>query len=265
MTMYILSDDDVVNALISQHQAGREVKVVLNQNLPPGSSNSSVYSKLSGAGVPVVWAPSQFTYTHEKCFIVDGREAWIMTMNASYSSPQDNREYLAVDDVPADVAEAEAVFEGDYAGTPLQSVTGPLLVAPLNAHTALVSFLQTAHTSIDLEVEELSDANMVTALVNAVHAGIPVRIVIADGPDSAQTDAANQLKAAGAQVVTLSTPYVHAKAIVVDGTTAFVGSENFTQNSLDDNRELGVIFAVPSEVQKVASTIAQDFANGTPF
>ena len=67
------------------------------------------------AGVEVVWAPSRFTYTHEKAVIIDGTSAWIMTMNVTFSSPTANREYLALDTDPDDVAEAEAIFQADFA------------------------------------------------------------------------------------------------------------------------------------------------------
>ncbi len=263
MTMYILSDDDIMNALIHQANAGRQVEVVLNKDLPSGS-NESAYSKLSGDGVAVHWASSEFTYTHEKCVILDGKEAWIMTMNADYSAPRDNREYLAVDDQPADVAEAEAIFAGDFAGTPPTSVTGSLLVAPINAHAQLLALAESAHATIDIEAEELSDDMIVSALTTAAHAGVTVRIILSnDAGTSAQNSAVAKLKGAGIKVVELATPYVHAKTMVVDGTTAYVGSENFTYYSLEANRELGVIFAIPSEVAKIEATIAQDFGNSS--
>ncbi|HVY45777.1 MAG TPA: phospholipase D-like domain-containing protein [Minicystis sp.] len=267
MTMYILSDSDVVDALIAQKSAGHDVKVVLDETLPSGSgSNFSVFNQLKSAGVEIVWAPPQFTYTHEKCVILDGTEAWIMTMNAAYSSPHDNREYLAIDDIAADVAEAEAVFEGDFTGQPLTSVDGPLLVAPLDAHAKLEALIQSAKTSIDLEAEELSDDQIVTDLITAKQAGVTVRIVLSDSPKSmAQQEALNRVKAAQLQVVQLSNPYVHAKVLVVDATAAYVGSANFTYYSLESNRELGVLLAVPSEIQKIESTIADDLANGTPL
>ena len=48
--------------------------------------------------------------------------------------------------------------------------------------------------------------------------------------------------------------YVHAEAIVVEGRRAFVGSENLSAASLDHNRELDVIVADPSAVQRLEST-----------
>jgi cardiolipin synthase A/B len=264
MTMYLLSSTEVINALISQHHAGLQVEVLLDPS-PSGTSNQSVYSQLSSAGVAVHWGSSKFTYTHEKCVILDKKEAWIMTMNATYSAPIDNREYLAIDDNATDVAEAESIFEGDFAGNPPSSVSGPLVVAPINATSTIVSLIQSAKKTIDIEGEEFSDYHTADALSAAGHVGVQIHIVLANtSASSSQTTAVNQVKAAGAKVVKLATPYMHAKSLVVDGTTAFIGSENFSTGSLEYNRELGVVFTTPSEVAKVLNTTNSDFAAGTP-
>ena len=78
-----------------------------------------------------------------------------------------------------------------------------------------------------------------------------------------QTQAVATLKQHGVSLVKVSTLYIHAKSMVADGLRAYVGSENFTTGSLLHNRELGVIFAQPAEVQKVLSTTAADFQRGT--
>jgi phosphatidylserine/phosphatidylglycerophosphate/cardiolipin synthase-like enzyme len=263
--MYILSDSKVIDALIGQKQAGHEVKVVLDQAMPSGgSSNTDTFNQLMMAGVDVVWAPPVFTYTHEKCVVIDGKEAWIMTMNSAFSSPHDNREYLAVDDIPEHVAEADAIFESDYAGMPVKTVTGPLVVAPLNAEPMLEAFVGTAKKSIDIEAEEFSDSTLVDDIVTAKHSGATVRIVLSNlTPTAAAMTAIARVKAAGCQIVELAKPYVHAKLMIIDQTSAYVGSANFTFYSLTANRELGVLFAVETEIQKIQQTFEQDFAAGT--
>ncbi|HEX7604441.1 MAG TPA: phospholipase D-like domain-containing protein, partial [Polyangiaceae bacterium] len=263
MTMYMLTSTDVINALLARKKAGVDVRVVLNQTFPQGGSNQTAYTQLQQGGVAVHWAPASFTLTHEKCFIVDGQSAWIMTMNAGSSTPDTNREYLAIDTDPSDVAEAETIFLGDYAGTPPASVSGALVVAPLNASASLLTLLQSAVSTLDLEVEELSDYRVADALKAVLGRGVKVRVVL---PDNALTAAGQQavatVKAAGGKLVEVHTPYIHAKAIVVDGKVAFVGSENLTLASVKYNRELGVVFDTASEVKKVSTTIAADFATG---
>ena len=115
MTMYMLSNTDVINALIARHKAGVDVKVLLDSTSTT-RSNASVYNQLQTAGVEVAWSSTAFTFTHEKCVIIDGKTAWIMTMNLTTSSPTSNREYLAIDTTPGDVTEAEAIFAADFAG-----------------------------------------------------------------------------------------------------------------------------------------------------
>jgi phosphatidylserine/phosphatidylglycerophosphate/cardiolipin synthase-like enzyme len=263
MTMYLLSSSQVIQALIDQHNAGVDVKVVLNQTFPTnGGDNSSVYSQLTSAKVPVVWAPSTFTYTHEKCVILDGTQAWIMTMNATNSSPTANREYLAIDNDAADVAEAEAIFEADYAGKSIQP-SGALVVAPVNAQSKIVAVASSATTTLDVEGEEFSDTQTANAIAAAAKAGVKVRVVVANTtPTSTQTTAINTVKAAGATVVATASPYIHAKAMIADNKTMYVGSANFSTGSLRYNRELGVILADPTEIAKVAAAIDTDFKAG---
>lgn len=185
-----------------------------------------------------------------------------MTMNLETSSST-NREYLAIDTAAADVAEAEAIFAADFANTPI-TPTGSLLVSPVNARPTLLTLIQSAKKTLDLEGEELSDTKVVLALLAAKQAGVVVRVVLADNtPSASQATAVTQLKAAGIPAVQLATPYVHAKALVVDGTRAYVGSENFTTASLQYNRELGITTTFAGSVSAVATTIAKDFAAGS--
>jgi len=45
----------------------------------------------------------------------------------------------------------------------------------------------------------------------------------------------------------------------------YVGSENFTTNSLRLNRELGIVLTGKSVLSSVAKTFAGDFSKATPF
>ena len=265
MTMYLLSNSSVISALIAQKNAGHEVKVLLNKTFPQGQgSNTTSYNQLMSAGVNVQWAPAGFTLTHEKCIILDASSAWIMTMNTTQTSPIDNREYLAVDTDPADVAEAEAIFAADFANTSF-TAAGKLVVAPDNARGKLVALVASAKSTVDMEAEELSDSTLVAAMAAVADRGVNVRVVIAGTGSASQQQAIALLKQHGAKLVVVTTPYMHAKSIVVDGASAYVGSENFSTGSLSYNRELGVLTNTASEVAKVQATTSSDFASGTPL
>ncbi len=266
MTMYILTAQPVIDALIARKQAGKDVKVLLNKTFPAGGgTNTAVYSQLQGAGVQVKYAPSVYQYTHQKTVIIDNTSAWIMTLNASSTAFTNNREFVANDTDSADVAEAEAVFQADWMGQ-TTSTNGKLITAPDNAEPKLVALIDRSTKTLDLEGEVFSADSILQAIGRAKKRGVTVRIVLSDeAPTSAQSTAIAGMKQVGIPVRVCKAPFIHAKAFVTDGVLAYVGSENFTANSLENNREMGVLVGKQSEIDKVAAAIAADFAAGTPL
>jgi cardiolipin synthase A/B len=111
----------------------------------------------------------------------------------------------------------------------------------------------------------MSNRGIVSALEAAARRGVLVEVIMTDtGRYGSELSA---LSSAGVKVRTYpndpSVLYIHAKAMVADGTTAFVGSENFTTSSLQYNRELGLITSDASVVNGLASVMSKDFA-GSP-
>ncbi len=267
MTMYLLSAREVISALTDARARGVEVQVLLNRAIPGGAMpNEAVFATLTAAGVSARWSSSRFSFTHEKCVIVDGAEAWIMTMNTTGAGLNGNREFLAIDREPDDVRDAEAVFRADFSDAPFPAYTGRLLLSPINAQARLVALVRTATRTIDLESESLEDRTTAAALIARARAGVRVRAVISDTtPTASSMRTLADLTAAGITVRVLATPYMHAKAIVVDGARAYVGSANVTYVSLTSNRELGVLFDDPAEVRRVADTLAADVTASAPF
>ena len=282
MTMYELDNTSIIDALATRATAHLDVEVILDGGVGSGVNNRSVnapaYTKLTAAGANVVWSSPAFTFTHEKCVIIDQSVAWIMTMDATAAAPTGNREYLAIDTAAADVAEATAIFKADHA---MQSITpsGALVVAPTNARAALVALINSATTTLDVEDEGFSDTDpmgIVAAVEAAGNRGVAVHVVIGNtGPPDATSVAL--VKAGGAQVVvtgptsgsgTMANPYIHGNAILVDcdGTTCktgWIGSENMTADSLGSNRELGVIFDSQPDLAKIKAAVDTDFAAGS--
>jgi phosphatidylserine/phosphatidylglycerophosphate/cardiolipin synthase-like enzyme len=267
MTMYLLTDPSIIDALGDLKAAGKEVKVVLNKTFPPnGGDNTAAFAALKQRGVAVVYAPAAYAFTHAKTVIIDGQRALIMTMNLTQT--KDNREFIATDSDPADVADCEALFAADFAGNAV-TVAGKLVVSPPSAtpvdpRTRLRALIDSARTALDVEVQSLSDDGLTDAIILAHQQKVAVRVVISGANDvtPAQQDSITKLKAAGVPLRTVVTPYIHAKAIVVDGAVVFVGSQNFTVTALVQNREVGVVTDAAGEAAKVRDVIAKDFAAG---
>jgi phosphatidylserine/phosphatidylglycerophosphate/cardiolipin synthase-like enzyme len=272
MTMYELEDTTAVNDLIALHNKGVTVRVMLDR--AHMSANNSAFNSLKAAGVGVVWSPAAFVYTHQKTITVDGVKSLILTGNLTSQYYTTSRDYGVFTDDTRDVASIEKVFNADYAGTSITPTDGDhLLWSPTSARTDLLSVINGATTTLDVEELEFSDSTVVNAIVARAKAGVKVRLVLED--PSSYSSEVSALKAAGGTVVGYSDPngfYIHAKAMVADYGLATqqveAGSMNLSSNSLSNNRELGIILTGTGVAESVATTVettfSSDYANGTP-
>ncbi|WP_035851397.1 phospholipase D-like domain-containing protein [Kitasatospora azatica] len=269
VTMYELRDTTAVNDLVSRAKAGVKVRVILDAQHT--SVNGSAYSTLKSGGVGVTWSSSAFVYTHQKSITVDAAKSLVLSGNLDSTYYANDRDYAVYDSDLNDVAAIEGVFNADYAKTSVTPSDGDNLVwSPTDSQSRLLALINGAQHTLDLEELEFGDSALVDAVAAAADRGVTVRVVGMN--PSSYGSYFDQVVTAGGSVVTYSSSgglYVHAKAIVADyGTSTakvFVGSENFSDNSLNNNRELGLIVNDSGVLSGVENTIAGDFANGTPY
>lgn len=271
MTMYELEDTTAVNDLIALENKGVTVRVVLDN--AHQSANSSAYTALTNAGVGVVWSPASFVYTHQKTITVDGAKSLVLTGNLTSQYYATGRDYGVFTDDTRDVAAIEKVFAADYAGTSVTPTDGDhLLWSPTDSRSRLLSVVNAATKTLDVEELEFSDSAVVDAIAARAKAGVKVRVVLETPGDYA--DEVSEIEAAGGTVVGYSDPdgfYIHAKAMVADYGLSTqeveAGSMNISSNSLTNNRELGIILTGTGVAQSVATTVettfASDYSGGT--
>ena len=279
LVMYELTDPAVVTALDAAAARGVAVRVILNRTFPSSGDeflsasarapNDRAFAALSAAHVAVRWASDDFTFTHEKAMVVDGAHGFIMSFNLVPKYYPTGRDFGVIDDDAADVAAMESTFNDDWNGDPDGDAapTGDDLVWSPGSRAAILNMIQSAAHSLDIYNEEMADDDVVAALVAAARRGVDVRIIMTTSPS--WTTAFRTLTVAGAHVytypATASALYIHAKMIVADAARAFIGSENFSETSLDHNRELGVLITNPAIITSLKRTFAADQGGAIPF
>ena len=266
LEVYLLSDEATIVALEQAATRGVHVRVILEEQPFGGAGNQpEIYERLREAGVDVRWSNPVFRFTHIKTFVVDRRTAVVMNQNLTESSFTRNREFGVVTTRPGEVAQAAAIFEADWART-AEPAGGPLVVSPTTSRRELLALIDGADRSLDLYAEVVRDPEIMDALSNAARRGVPVRLVMTGNPNGDDDNAPErrELAAAGVQVRLARGVYVHAKVILADGTRAFVGSQNLTATSLDQNRELGIMLDDPASRSRIMRTFERDFAGGQP-
>jgi hypothetical protein len=252
---------------VAREKAGVDVRVILDQ--AQKSYNTAAASVLTAGGVGVVYSSTAFTYTHQKTITVDNDESYISSGNFDNTYYATSRDFGVFDTDTTDVSAITAVFNADYAHTSITPSDGDDLVwSPTDSQTQLLSLINGAQHSLDIEQEEFSDTTLVNAIVAAENRGVTVRVVVEDPSD--YTSELNEVTAAGGKVTGYSSStgfYIHAKTVIADyGTStakAFVGSENFSSNSLNDNRELGLITSNSGVVSGLESAFNGDFSGSS--
>jgi len=261
VSAYILSDHRIVRALQRAAAQGVDVYVLLEHH-PYGivQQPEVMFSELAAADVRVRWAPPYFEYSHAKFMILDDQALILSSANFSQSGFTSDRDFVVVDDDPLDVREADNIFRADWDEiTPVLN-DPDLLVSPVNARGKFYQLIGLARQRLDLYSEEVLDGGMVNRLADEARRGVRVRILAATISSQARTS----LTKAGVLIGPASPGglYIHAKAMVVDGRLGFVGSENFSSTSLDQNRELGVIIQQQAAVNLLEATFQHDWNAG---
>ena len=218
--------------------------------------------------------------------------AWIMSMNATDNFAEEADFAIKTSD-PQVITDLNNLFQLDLQnaqdstalnldgqeGRP--SLTSPnLVVSPQNSLPQIVALINSAQSSIDLTVENFGYypptpkypkpfEQIVNALIAKMQQGVTVRVItpscdLNPWNPGYNMEALNALNQAASPVVVAkmmpypassTAPYMHQKLIIVDNARFFIGSVNFSINSLKKAREIGVI----AKINNTDSFVEQEF------
>jgi len=255
--MFHLTVPDVVDALVAAKGRGVDVRVILDGKNLQSHGSAAVAQSLVDHGVVVTPSSPSFSITHVKAMVVDDARAYVMSLNLT--RPFDHtRDYAVVTDDHGVIAEIDRVFDADVDNATNHTgktppLTEPSLVwSPVDAEPRIVALLDSAKKTILATTENLGDKAVAAAFERAASRGVSVRLMTplcdqnSDPLRNVKLVAALDKAHVDGRLLpgpaTRDQPYTHAKMIIVDAARAFVGSINFSENSMKHARELGIVF-----------------------
>lgn len=137
-----------------------------------------------------------------------------------------------------------------------QTAVLTVAIAPDNGYQAIVSQINAAQTSLQIESLTFENVAIANAIVSAAGRGVAVTVLLEGSPTGGLPDQekyiCQQIEAAGGAcwfMISDDTSdiydryrYLHAKFIIVDGQRAIISSENLSGNSLpDDDKSDGTV------------------------
>ena len=134
-----------------------------------------------------------------------------------------------------------------------------------NAQPGVISFINSAQKTIDIEMYEFSSDAVMQALSDAHARGVTIRVILEPRlDDPRQKKVFSELNALGIETrwATMEYKLTHAKFVIVDGKKALLGSINFSMSALNNNREADVTVE-GDKVSEIISVFEEDWAKAT--
>jgi Phosphatidylserine/phosphatidylglycerophosphate/cardiolipin synthases and related enzymes len=232
INMYSITDFDFIPTIINLAKSGVEVKVILEEApYQAETQNFDIRDLFRIYGIDVRWANPQFFLTHAKYVVIDDTEAIVLSGNFTSSSFTKNRDFGLVTFDKDEVLTLKSLFYADWERTDFTNDNPNVLISPIDSRTKVESALKSAKKSIKIWEQSISDPSIIKILKEEKDKGVDVKILM---PASYAADTKKDL---GDSVLALPNPYIHAKTFIIDDTFAYIGSNNFTSPSFDNERE----------------------------
>jgi phosphatidylserine/phosphatidylglycerophosphate/cardiolipin synthase-like enzyme len=282
----VLEDPQILERLHTALQRGVRVRVIVDRtkysDLPAERANLEQY--LTAPGGELHLSNPQFPRSFPKIILIDSDLLVYGSACLDQTTFQQYRDFAHTSTRQGILDDLHRLFENDWAYSAGVGQEPPafnptprisrrdLLVSPVNGAARLVGLYQKAQRTLDVYTELLGNSVLESELVAAVQRGVRVRLIAPVEVNGGTQEIQNlqltslaALAAAGVQVhvsgpaESAELPYMHARAAVIDGKTAYLGSLSLSPDSIAFNRETGVILHEGVVVRKLQDQFESDY------
>ncbi len=259
--VYIFTEKDLQKALIRAKKRWVEVKVIMEKNVYKAPNlNKKTYDNFIKNDIDVVWASStNFALTHTKMMIIDDEQI-ISTGNYSYSTFSKNREFFMFVKDEKLLKNLISIFKIDFEYKKEIIYDDNLVLSPYYTREKFDILLSSAKKSIKMYIQNFSDKKILDLLIKKQKEWIDIEIIMPDLKYIASNkDEIEDLKNAGIRYKLLKSPNIHAKSILIDDKYLYLWSINFSEYSIDKNREIWLILKEQKIISKFSEFFEIDF------
>jgi cardiolipin synthase A/B len=233
----------VVRALIAHTNRGGE-KILRKLEL-----------KLLAAGITVARTSDDLPRYHGKMMTVDDT-LFVFGFNYTKLDIEKSRSFGIVTTDKRLVKEAWTLFEADRCRQGYIPSDDRLVVSPESSREVLTTFIKRARKQLLIYDEKVSDNLVLRVLQQRAKAGVEIRVI---GRVEKAIDGLVMRRMSGLRL--------HVRAMIRDGSSAFVGSQSLRRLELDGRREVGILINQSSIVKQMLEVFEDDWkeAGGKPL
>jgi cardiolipin synthase len=229
LSLFRCNDQAIFDALQAAVDRGVDVEVLVTSRAKGGRKKlEKLWDALEQTGAMVHSYTDTVVKYHPKYLIADDGPAIVASLNFTRKCFTRTWDALVVTSDPAVVSGLRRLWTADCRRQPMpDDLVERLIVGPERARRQFTALIESARTSIRLIDAKLSDPVLVALLGAKRDAGVAV--------DTYTADALGPLKS-------------HGKIMLLDDTTAVVGSLALAALSLDFRREVAIVVTDPPAV-----------------
>jgi cardiolipin synthase A/B len=230
----------VVRALIAHTNRGGETQL------------RKLELRLLKAGAIVSRTADDLPRYHGKMMIVDG-VLYVFGFNYTKLDIEKSRSFGLVTTDKKLVKEAASLYEADTVRQPYVPNHERLVVSPETSRARLSAFIKGARKQLLIYDAKVTDNAIQKILQDRVKAGVEIRII-----------GKLEKTIEGIEARKLGTRRLHVRAIIRDGSAAFIGSQSLRKLELDKRREVGVVIANTTIAKKMLAVFEADWKASAP-
>jgi phosphatidylserine/phosphatidylglycerophosphate/cardiolipin synthase-like enzyme len=240
--------DEIEKALATAVQRGVRVRALIAHT--HGGSDQrlrELEERLLAAGVSVARTSGDLIRYHGKFMVADST-LYLFGFNFTKQDIEKSRSFAIATRDRRAVQEALNLFEADTTRQQYKPSRSNLVVSPDTSREMLARFLRGARRQLAIYDVKIQDPSMIKILEERSKKGVEIRVIGSMKGTSGSIE-----------VRPLKKVRLHVRAIIRDGTRAFVGSMSLRKAELDLRREVGLLVTNPGVTRSLLRVFESDW------
>jgi phosphatidylserine/phosphatidylglycerophosphate/cardiolipin synthase-like enzyme len=247
--------DAIADALTAAVERGVAVRALIAHTNRGGAGKlRKLEQKLLKVGVTLSRTADDMVRYHGKLLAIDGRRVFVLGFNFTQQDVEKSRSFGLGTRNPKLVRDVMRVVDADHNRTDLVVTSSRVVVSPENAREVLADYIRKARKELLIYDVNLCDDRMLTLIKQRAATGVAIRVI---GEVEKKW-----VEAIRWRVKPFTRLKLHVRAIIRDGSSAFVGSQSLRKLELDERREVGLITRDKRVVKRMTDIFNSDWKKG---
>lgn len=263
INIYLLSNKKIIEKIKNLAKNNVKINIIIEKEpFGGGFLNWKTVSELSTIeNIEIKNIINIYSLNHAKYIIIDEKISIIMTSNLTGSGLNSSRDFIFVTKDSEITKGLNKLFRSDFEVKYFweNKIQENLVISPINSRKMLEILIKNAKNSLELYAENFNDERIINLLNEKSDENVKIKIILSEDIGSNKKIIKKFHKNIEAKLI--KKPYQHSKVIIVDRKILYIGSINFSMQSMDQNREVGIILKEKEFIEKIEKVFRKDWNN----